>query len=54
MCFLEVINQSSKKLQDGINNAVREDIDKYMYEVFALKKIYFECLEVLQDQMGDE
>ena len=54
ICFIDRMYSPAKKLQTAINDATRDDIDKYMYEIFAFKKQYFECLEAMQDHMVDE
>ncbi|KAL4508319.1 hypothetical protein ABPG72_003623 [Tetrahymena utriculariae] len=54
LCYVSKMYKVLEKLQDAIQENNRNNIDKYMYEAFAFKKEYFECLYAVKGENVEE
>ncbi|KAL4457035.1 hypothetical protein ABPG74_014673 [Tetrahymena malaccensis] len=54
LCYVSKMYEIMAALQKAIENNDRNEIDKNMYESFAFKKKYFECLYAVKGEDVDE
>lgn len=54
LCYVDKQTMSTKNLQHGIDTEMKKEIDTSMYEAFAFKKIYFECLHAIKGELSEE
>ncbi|EAR99526.1 hypothetical protein TTHERM_00137890 (macronuclear) [Tetrahymena thermophila SB210] len=54
LCYVYKMYEILAALQDAIGSSNRNEIDKQMYESFAFKKKYFECLYAVKGENVEE